>query len=263
MTAWISAAAPYLIIFPLVFAAGIVDAIAGGGGLISLPAYMIAGLPVHNAIATNKLSSSMGTSVATARLAKAGYIPWKKALVCIASALVGSFLGARLALIVSDRIFKWILLVILPLTAFYILRRKPLDETDHPRFQQDGGRTSALTVLIALVIGVYDGFYGPGTGTFLLILFTSVAGLQLGEANGMTKAINLTTNLTALTIFLISGKVLIPLGLAAGCCNIAGNYIGITFFKSKGSRAVTPIMLIVLTIFFLKILLEMFGVSLS
>ena len=119
----------YLIVCPLVFLGGFVDAVAGGGGLISLPAYMIAGLPVHNAIATNKLSSAMGTSIATTKLALAHYIPWKKALPCVIAALIGSNIGANLALLVSDALFKRIMLVVLPLTAFYIFRTRDLDKS--------------------------------------------------------------------------------------------------------------------------------------
>ena len=111
----------FLIVCPLVFLAGFVDAVAGGGGLISLPAYMIAGLPVHFAIGTNKLR----TTLATARFAKNGYIAWKNALLCIVTALIGSSLGAKLALQLDDYYFKRLILVILPCTALYLTFGKP------------------------------------------------------------------------------------------------------------------------------------------
>lgn len=164
---------PYLIVCPLTFLAGFVDAVAGGGGLISLPAYLIAGLPVHLAIGTNKLSSGMGTLIATGRLAAHGHIPWKQAAGCIVMALIGSFCGARLALLVDAEIFKRIMLVIIPVTAFYVLRSKTMDR---PRLELPQKQMLLRALLIALGIGVYDGFYGPGTGTFLLLLLTSVAG---------------------------------------------------------------------------------------
>ena len=240
----------FIIVCPLVFLAGFVDAIAGGGGLISLPAYMIAGLPVHTAIATNKLSSGMGTSISVGRLAKRGSIPWKQAVFCICAALIGSFTGAQIALRIEADIFKRIMLVIVPVTAFYVMRTKTLgDGTGQPNL--------AKAVLFALVIGAYDGFYGPGTGTFLLLLLTSFAGYRLNEANGIAKTINLTTNITSLTVYLINGKVLILLGLCAGLCSIAGNYIGISFFEKKGSRIVRPIMITVLIVFFIRILTEL------
>ena len=243
-----------LIVCPLVFLGGFVDAVAGGGGLISLPAYMIAGLPVHNAIATNKLSSAMGTSVATARRAKAHFIPWKKAVPCVFAALIGSNLGAHLALLLDAELFKRLMLIMLPLTALYLLFRKR--DFDDPGEELPPMKTLLLSVAIAFTIGAYDGFYGPGTGTFLILLLTSVAHFRLGEANGVAKAINLTTNLSSLAVYLINGKVILILGFIAGLCGIAGNYIGITFFQNRGSKAVKPLMLIVLTIFFIRVLTE-------
>lgn len=243
----------YLIVCPLVFLGGFVDAVAGGGGLISLPAYMIAGLPVHNSIATNKLSSGMGTTVSTIRFAKGGNIPWKKALPCVIMAMLGSAAGARLALLVDAELFKRIMLVIIPVTAYYVLKNKSMGEDPVPLdFKKMMLRASA----VALVIGMYDGFYGPGTGTFLILLLSSFAKFRLGEANGVAKSINLTTNITSLAVYLMSGKVIIILGFIAGLFGIAGNYIGVSFFNDKGAKAVKPIMIVVLTIFFIRILTE-------
>ena len=118
----------FLIVCPLLFLAGLVDAIGGGGGLISLPAYLLSGVPIHNAIATNKMSSSMGTTIAAVRYGLAGFIPWKIAIFCVATAMIGSQLGAHLALLLSDRAFTIVMLVILPLTAWYVLRGKVLED---------------------------------------------------------------------------------------------------------------------------------------
>ena len=243
----------FLIVCPLVFLGGFVDAVAGGGGLISLPAYMIAGLPVHNSIATNKLSSGMGTTVSTIRFAKGGNIPWKKALPCIVMAMIGSTCGARLALLVDAELFKRLMLIIIPVTAYYVLKNKSMDREPDP---MDFKKMLIRASIVALVIGMYDGFYGPGTGTFLILLLSSFAKFRLGEANGVAKSINLTTNITSLAVYLMSGKVIIVLGLVAGLFGIAGNYIGVSFFNDKGAKAVRPIMIVVLTIFFIRILTE-------
>ena len=246
----------FVIVCPLVFLAGFVDAVAGGGGLISLPAYLITGLPVHQAIGTNKLSSAMGTALATWRFARSGYIHWRQALCCAACALVGAAGGARLTLLVPDGTFKLIMLVILPLTGVYVLRSRALaaeKEAYPPR------KTVLLAMVIALAIGLYDGFYGPGTGTFLLLLLTGVAHMKLSESNGVAKVINLTTNVSALVVFLLHGKVLLLLGLTAGCFSIAGNYIGTRFFDRGGARAVKPLMIVVLAIFFIKVCMEVFA----
>ena len=242
----------FLIVCPLTFLGGFVDAVAGGGGLISLPAYMIAGVPVHNAIATNKLSSGMGTTTSTYRLAKLGYIPWRRAALCILMAIIGSSAGANLALMVDAELFKRIMLVIIPLTALYVMRNKKMDEKEPLSSRQ----TVIRSALVALLIGVYDGFYGPGTGTFLILLLTAFAHFRLGEANGVAKSINLTTNLSSLAVYLMNGKVIILLGLFGGLFGIVGNYIGVTFFEKKGAKAVRPLMLTVLVIFFIRILTE-------
>lgn len=246
---------PYLIVCPLVFIAGFVDAVAGGGGLISLPAYMLSGIPVHMAIGTNKLSSGMGTALATFRYARSGYIRWKLAIYCVISALIGSACGAELALLIDDGVFKIIMLVILPLTAAYVLSGKALAAGEE-KGALPQWKVTLISMVVALVIGAYDGFYGPGTGTFLILLLTGLAHLRLSEANGIAKAINLSTNVAALTVYLFNGKVIFPLGLAAGCFSLAGNYIGTRFFAKGGAKAVKPIILIVLAIFFVKVLTE-------
>lgn len=176
----------FLIVCPLVFLAGFVDAIAGGGGLISLPAYLIAGLPVHTAIGTNKLSSGMGTAVATWRFWQKGYIPVKEALAGILLALAGSWTGAKIVLMIDDSVFRIIMLFVLPLTAIYVMCNKSMGE--HVKQESlSARRTILLVAVVAFVVGVYDGFYGPGTGTFLMILLTSAAKLSLQKAAGVTK----------------------------------------------------------------------------
>jgi uncharacterized membrane protein YfcA len=106
----------------------------------------------------------------------------------------------------------------------------------------------------SFLVGIYDGFYGPGTGTFLIIAFTVFARLSLRTANAQAKVINLTTNLTSLTIFLLNGQAIIPLGLAAAACNMAGNYIGSGLAMKQGSRVTRPVIILVLILLFLKVL---------
>ena len=247
----------YWPVFPAVFIAGIVDAIAGGGGLITLPVYMLVGLPTHEAIGTNKMCSCMGTTTATYRFAREGYINFRLALFAVVFALAGSYTGAQISLRISNESFKILMLFILPVTAWFVLRTRNFDIKREPYGFK---KTCALSCLIAFVIGAYDGFYGPGTGTFLILLLTSVAHLTLKEANGLTKAINMTTNVTSLAVFLYNGTVLLPLGIMAGLCNIAGNWIGVSFFDKKGGSVVKPVMLLVLTIFLGKTILELTGV---
>ena len=248
-----SALLQYLIVCPLVGLAGFVDAIAGGGGLISLPAYLIAGLPTQAALATNKMSAWMGATIAAGKYAKSGFIPWKTAIPCVLFAMLGSNLGAQIVLLIDDYYFKRLMLVILPLTALYIYRNKVMaQERPALPFWQ----TAIIGSAVSFAIGIYDGFYGPGTGVFLILLLTSLAHYGLKEANGLCKAINWTTNVSSLAVFLMNGRVLLPLGLTAGLFSIAGSYLGARTFEKKGAQSVKPLMLVVVAIFFVKVLLE-------
>ncbi len=245
----------FLIVCPLLFLAGFVDSIAGGGGLISLPAYLFAGLPAHLAIGTNKLSSACGTSLTTARFIRGGLVRWRLALPGVAAAVLGSGLGSRLSLLADERLIRSLLLPVLPTAAFLVLNRRLFpDRTQDEEISEK--RTLLVCIAAALVIGFYDGFYGPGTGTFLIIAFTVFAKLSVGTANAHAKVINLTTNLTSLAVFLRGGTVLIPLGLAAAACNMLGNYVGSGLALSRGAKITRPVILAVLALLMIKLLTE-------
>lgn len=248
----------FIIVCPLVFIAGFVDSIAGGGGLISLPAYLLAGLPAHTCVATNKMSSCMGTTIATARYARSGFIDWRLSLPCILAALAGASVGANIALLIPDSAFRIVMFIVLPLTALYVLTKKDLfEKDDRPPLPI---RVQMLFCgVIALFIGMYDGFYGPGTGTFLLLLLTRFGRMDVQHANGTTKLINLTSNITSLTVFLLNAQVLVPLGLAAGCFSILGNYLGSKSFAGRGASIARPVVLVVLVTFFVRTALELLG----
>lgn len=243
----------FLIVCPLLFLAGFVDAIGGGGGLISLPAYLLAGLPIHQTIATNKLSSTCGTAMATVRFVKEGLVNWKLALPTILLAMLGSTLGANLSMAVEESVMEKILFVVLPVVAFIVLNPKIFHDNEQTELKLSP-KVWITALLSAFVVGVYDGFYGPGTGTFLIIAFTVFAKLDLRSANAQAKVINLTTNITSLAIFLMNGQAVIALGLAAAACNMAGNYLGAGLALTKGSRITRPVIILVLGLLFLKIL---------
>ena len=245
----------FLIVCPLALIAGFVDAIAGGGGLISLPAFIFAGIPVHNAIATNKLSSTMGTTIATIRYALSGYMVRTFVIAGVACGLAGSCAGSNLALVTDAHVIKVVMLIAAFPIAFFVLKTKNLDKFSEQPLPHR--RALALTATIALAIGVYDGFYGPGTGTFLMLMLTALAHQDVRTAAGTTKAINLSTNAAALAVFLVNGTVLLPLGLAAGAFNILGNYLGARSFTQKGAGIVRPIMLVVMALFVIKLVVDL------
>lgn len=242
----------FAVVCPLVGLAGFIDAVAGGGGLISLPAYILAGLPAHQSIGTNKLSSTMGTSLSVWRYGRNGLIPWSLIPWAVVCSFAGSRLGAGLTLWLTEALVSRIMLIVLPLTAIYLLFGKKFNAQPQPREKKV---TLILSMIIAFLIGAYDGFYGPGTGTFLLLCLNGLAHLPLTRANGMSKVLNLTSNVTALYVFLSGGVVLLPLGLTAGVFSLIGNWLGTKVFISRGSNIARPVILAVLALFFFKILL--------
>lgn len=248
----------FLIVCPLVFLAGFIDSIAGGGGLISLPAYLIAGVPPHVALGTGKLSSFPGAVVAVARFAKSGYIRWRLALFCSATALVGSAIGASIALRLNEKIVESLMIVVLPVIAFYVLRNKNMGEDET---QQEAPEKKMYLVGMAssFVIGMYNGFYGPGTGTFLILVFTGVVRMKLKDAAGISKVINLSSDVAAFVTFLISGKAYIALGLTAALFSMAGSYLGSGLVVNNGHKIVRPVVMVVLAILFVKILTGFLG----
>ncbi len=244
------------ILLPLVFLSGLVDAIAGGGGLISLPAYLLAGVPAHFAVATNKISSSMGLVVSTARYVRRGNADWALAIPSAALSVLGAMLGARLNLLVPERVIRILLVALLPVAAFIVLRKRELSPASEiPRTRQ-----FAAVCLLSALIGAYDGFYGPGAGTFLLLGFTGLAGLSVQTSSANMKIANICSNSGALVVYLLSGQALIPLGLVAGIAAVLGQYVGSGFVIRKGVTAVRPVILIVLTLLFLRVVLELTGI---
>ena len=244
----------FLIICPLVFVAGFVDSIGGGGGLISIPAFLMAGLPPHAAVATNKMSSAGGTALTTYHFYKNKCISLKLSLPTVVAAVVGSYLGANISIMVNEKVMKIVLLVLLPVSAFLVLNKRLFNDNGRDVVILNK-RTFAAAVLCSFFIGGYDGFYGPGTGTFLIIAFTVIAGLSMKSANGQAKVINLTTNITSLIVFFINGQVVIPIGIAACVCNMAGGYLGARVALKNGSKIVKPIIISVLLLLLLKIIL--------
>ena len=237
-----------------VFLASFVDGVAGGGGIISIPTYFLAGLPAHLALGTNKLSSSIGTAVSTARFIRGGFVDWKLAIPSVALALWGAHLGTSLQLMMDERYLKWLLLLVLPVVAFVVLRQKQLPEQ---RGEMDERRRAAIVLAASFVVGAYDGFYGPGTGTFLILIYCNLGKFDLRTASGNVKLVNLASNIGALATSLAHGKVFLVLGLIGAVASVAGHYLGSGMAIKNGSRIVRPVILVVLAALAVKVITEL------
>ena len=244
-----------LIICPLVFAASLLDAVAGGGGLVSLPAYLIAGLPPHNAIATNKLSSSIGTCASTARFIRNKCVDWPTAIPSAVLAVLGSIAGAQLILAIDDNVIRYIMLVLVPILALVVLKKRDL--AAEPLEPVSRRRQFLVVCIAALFIGMYDGFYGPGTGTFLLLAYTQLAKMPLRLAAGNVKIANLSSNVGSLAVFLLNGQAIIPIGLISAVFAVAGHYIGAGVLLKNGAKVVKPFVLAVLVLLFVRLIYDL------
>ncbi|MBN2398799.1 MAG: TSUP family transporter [Candidatus Aminicenantes bacterium] len=244
------------IILPVVFLAGLVDSIAGGGGLLSLPAYMAAGLPPHYVLGNNKFSSSFGTFFATLRYHQHGLIDARVALLSALFALSGSFLGARIVLLIDANFLRYLLVILIPIIAAFTLHNRSMGQRDHSK-QQTQQRKYLLAAIAATLIGFYDGFFGPGTGTFLILFYTLALKYDFVTANANTKVVNLASNIAALITFIINGKIIYAIGIPAAAAGIAGNLLGAKLVIKRGSSIIRPILILVLVLLLIKIIYDL------
>lgn len=203
------------------FLAGTIDAMAGGGGLLSIPALMAAGVPPVSALATNKLQSTIGTASAFLTFWRAGHVDLRRFAWPAAGAFAGSVLGATAVQHVRSDFLAALVPLLLIAMGLYFLFAPPMSSVDrHARVGPLG-----LTLIVA-ALGFYDGFFGPGTGSFLTLTLVALGGLGLVRAIGNTKFLNLATNIAGLLAMVVGGHILWLLGLSMAAANVAGNQLG-------------------------------------
>lgn len=243
----------YLILLPVIFIAGFVDAIAGGGGLLSVPAYMATGLPPHFVLGNNKFSSTFGTLLSTYRYNKRKMADYRIALPGALFALVGSHLGTRTVLLINPHFLNYVLVVLIPAITLFVFLRK---NTGKVKRELTISKLQILLIASAagLVIGFYDGFFGPGTGSFLIFGYTVILGCDFVGANANAKIVNLASNVAAMITFLFHGKVILAIGVPAAICGIAGNYLGSRMVIKNGAKIIRPFFLLVLTLLLIRII---------
>src|SRR5690606_38853248 len=221
--------------------AGFVDAIAGGGGMIALPALLSAGLPPVAALATNKMQSVVGTGMAALTYWRRGFVDLRALIPAILFTYAGSLVGALIVRQVDTGLLQVAVPVALIAIALYFLLAPNLSDADRAArlpFRQ-------FVPVMGFLIGFYDGIFGPGTGSFLTIGFVVLFGLGLTRASGSTKALNLTSNLAALTIFIPAGDVVWPAAVAMATGQLVGGYLGARTGIRYGARIIRPLVVVV------------------
>jgi uncharacterized membrane protein YfcA len=244
------------------FLAGLVDSVVGGGGLIQLPALFLCLPPATAAqtaavLGTNKLSSICGTGTALAQFARRVPLNWRSLLPAAVTAFVFSFLGARVVSRLRPELLRPLILLLLVAVAIYTFIRKDFGSLHRPRFAAHHERLLGLA--LGGVIGFYDGFFGPGTGSFLIFAFIGLFGFDFLTASASAKVINFATNLSAVAYFAATDNILYRYGLPMAACNVAGSLLGTRLAILKGNRFVRGFFLVVISGMILRFGWEVIG----
>lgn len=243
----------YLIVLPLCFIAAVIDAIGGGGGLISLPTYMVAGLPTALASGSNKLSASFGTLIAAIKFLRSKKVLIVPSLCAVAGAIPGAYLGAELLSRTPENIMRLVILGVIPVMALVLILKRNAPEREHLELTKGKYLLCALT---GLLVGLYDGFCGPGTGTLLIMGFTWIVGMDTVTASGSAKIVNLSSNISALISHAINGNILFALAVPAMLCAAAGGYIGSALAIKKGAKFVRIVMMCMMVVLVVKLFID-------
>ena len=249
--------APYLVALLVLaaFIAGFVDAIAGGGGLITVPALLLAGVDPVTALATNKLQGSFGSGTATLAYARAGLVDLSSQGPGIAVALVFGAAGALLAHLVPVEGLRIAMPVILVAVALFFAFKPGLTDADRVRRL----KPAAFTVLIVPPIALYDGLFGPGTGSFFMLGFVMLAGYGVTKATAHTKALNFASNLGSLAVFAFAGAILIKTGLLMALAQTAGAALGARVAMNRGARLIKPLLVVTCSAMAARLLWQVLG----
>jgi len=236
------------------FLAGFIDSVAGGGGLVMMPALLLAGISPQSALGTNKFASMCGTSTALANFMRNGKVIWKIAGFGLAFSIIGSVIGTNAILYFDQNTTAKVIVIMLPITAVITFLPKKQLKTSISEFSRK--ELYLYTPLLCFIIGLYDGFFGPGTGTFLIFVFYVFLGLHLLNASAISKVFNLASNVGSFVTFAFAGKVLYGIGAPIALSNIAGGYLGSILAIRKGQKFIKVFLLIVFAILFLTLLLR-------
>ena len=238
-----------LIVCPLLFVAGLIDGISGGGGIISLPAYMLTGMPLGMAYGCNKMQSFLGTSASLYKYAKSGLVDLRPAAVACITAILGSMLSTRIMFALSEDTKRLIVAAamcfIIALTLFTTFRN--LGSKEKTKLELTS-RTVIISLVCGLLLGLYDGFFGPGCGTVALMLFTTLFGYDMRVATGNGKVIIVVSNLIALISYIAKGSIIYAIAIPASISNILGSYIGAHLAVKNGKRLVRGVLYVVIVV---------------
>lgn len=235
---------------------GTVDSVCGGGGLITVPALMSMGMPAHMVVGTNLMAAVPGCGMAVYKYNKTGNIDFKAGWMTLPFIVIGSFIGTRLNLIMSDRILQILMLFLVPVLAAITVLQKDRSE-ENPSAAPTGKRKFLLVGAVTLVVTTYHAFYGPASGTFYMILFAMILKCGMVKGNGLSRFVLLWANLMAGILYAGSGYMCWAATIPACLSYIVGNYIGSSIAVTKGAKFVRPVYYCVLALLFVKLVVDL------
>lgn len=245
----------FIVFFVVAFVGGFIDAIAGGGGLICLPVLMMMGVPAHTALATNKLQGSFGTLSATINFALKGYIDFKEIFLGIVFTFIGACLGTTLILFLDAGFLNYLIPILLFIVFVYTIFSPNLGKVE----KDSKMSARAFYLIFGLILGFYDGFFGPGAGSFWIFVFIGLLGFTMKKAVAYTKVLNFTSNIVSLAVFIIGGHMLWAVGLLMGVGQILGGYVGSNFVINKDVKYIRIIFLTMVGLTILKLIYNFFN----
>lgn len=237
--------------------AGFIDSICGGGGLITLPAYLVVGIPPHNAYGINKFAAVTGTTFATINYFKGGAMDVKMALISAGGSFFGSVIAAQIVVMLSDEILKMLVLIAVPLVGVIIFSQRHKEDINQVE-PEITAKKIMLALIIGIIVGGYDGLIGPGTGTFAIIAFSSIMKYDILTAGGNAKVINLASNAAALVTFLAHGLVIFKIAIPCAIAAIVGTQIGSKMALKGGANFIKPMMMFVVVLMLIKLAYDTF-----
>ena len=238
------------------FFAGIIDAVCGGGGLITIPTMLAVGIPVHFITGTNQCSAWIGSGVAAYDYLKSGNIHLKSALITLPFSMLGSYLGAKLNLSVPEQYLRAFMIISVPLISIFLFTNKNLGEVD--RVDEKSELSIVLwSAVLGFVLGGYQGFYGPGGGLFFMLAYAAFLKLSLVRATGNTRLIVAVSSITSVLTYAVSGTVIWNLALAATVFYIIGSHLGATLAIKNGIKVIRPMMFCVILLLFAKLVSDL------
>lgn len=236
------------------FAAGLVDAVCGGGGLITVPVLMTIGIPVHLVTGTNQCSAVAGCLTSFCEFARGGEIHYKSGVTTAVMAIIGGIVGAKLNMLVPDSWLKIIMIALMPVMAVLLVAKKDFGEKD----MSDSVPMPKLIIssaLIGFAVGAYQGFYGPGAGMLYMLFLALFARLSLVRASGTAKIAMLFAAVSSSVTYAVSGLVIWRIVLIAVVFSIAGSIIGSRLALKKGAKAIRPVLVGVMALLFIKLII--------